>query len=71
MRLYVEFYNIYKKEFSIEQKKNYANLILDLTKKISKYKGENQFLGDRNKRMLDSILEEFSKMPPYLHGYDE
>lgn len=67
MRLYVEFYNIYKKEFSIEQKKKYANLIIDLTKRISKYKVENQFLGDRNKRMLNSILEEFRKMPPLIY----
>lgn len=67
MRLYVDFYNIYKKEFSIEQKKKYASLINDLTKRISKYKAENQFLGDRNKQMLESILRKFNKMLPLVY----
>lgn len=62
MNLYVDFYKTYKKSFETYQIRDIYKVIQLLSERIDSYISLNQFLGDKNKLMLNNVQSKFKQL---------
>lgn len=62
MNLYVDFYKTYQRSFKEYQVRDIFDIIQSLRKRIDSYISSNQFLGDKNKLMLNNVQSKFKQL---------
>jgi len=62
MNLYVDFYKTYQKSFKEYQMRDIYSIIQSLSEKVDSYISSNQFLGDKNKFMLNNVQWKFKQL---------